>query len=382
MKQYHKESWDKVNYKDYNDNEIFNSLSQSISSDFATLIPTEFTEGNIGIMSSTKYSSEMNANWSDYDYVINNYYTGEITDRVSDLYYNVNNTFKSNVDTENADLEEHLDFFGSYENYAKVKLDFFNAKSMKECVVNTDDFFGRELAYKVDVPCISYGINSPANVFAIDINIQLERTRFVANVMDDVVDVDVPLVGIYNVYNMLAALAVCKMLKMGSDYLKFAVKKINPIDGRFEIFKHKNKLIVIDFAHTPQSIAKLLEHIKYNSEYSIISLFGCVGYSDKDKRIAIAEVVSKYSDRVYVTSDNVGEFNFEDVVRDIVVGLSVPYEVIEDRVAAIENAFDNLKDEEVLVLIGKGAENFQKVGTRRIPYSERKVILDLLEKNK
>ena len=93
-----------------NDNEIFNSLSQSISSDFATLIPTEFTEGNIGIMSSTKYSSEMNANWSDYDYVINNYYTGEITDRVSDLYYNVNNTFKNNTDTENAELEENFDF--------------------------------------------------------------------------------------------------------------------------------------------------------------------------------------------------------------------------------------------------------------------------------
>ena len=93
-----------------NDDEIFNSLRQSISSDFATLIPTEFTEGNVGIMGSTKYSSEMNANWSDYDYVINNYYTGEITDRVSDLYYNVNNTFKNNTDTENAELEENFDF--------------------------------------------------------------------------------------------------------------------------------------------------------------------------------------------------------------------------------------------------------------------------------
>ena len=276
--------------------------------------------------------------------------------------------------------EEHLDFFGSYENYAKTKLDFFNSSNTRECVVNTDDFFGRELAFKVDIPCISYGVDEPANVFAIDIQISLDRTKFVGNIKDDIVQVDVPLVGKYSVYNILSAMAVCRLLGMSIQDISSAIKSIKPIDGRFEMFKKGNNLIVIDFAHTPQSIEKLLEHIKSNSNLDIVSLFGCVGYSDKDKRIAMAKSISKYSNRTYVTTDNIGNANFSDVVRDVASGLNIPYFVIEDRETAIRDAFEGLQEDEILVLIGKGSENFQKIGNERLPYSEREIVLKLLER--
>lgn len=277
--------------------------------------------------------------------------------------------------------EEHLDFFGSYENYVKTKLDYFSSVNMKECVVNTDDFFGRELAFKVDMPCVSYGINEPANVFAIDIQIYLDRTRFVANVMDDIVEVDVHLVGTYSVYNILSAMAVCKLLGMEVEDVKLAIKNIKPIDGRFEIYEKGNNLIIIDFAHTPESIDKLLEHIHRNSNANIVSLFGCVGYSDRDKRIAMAQSVSKYSSKAFITTDNIGHACFYDVLSDIMEGLSIPYVSIQDRESAIKEAVETLQENEILVLIGKGAENFQKIGDDRIPYSERKILQELLERN-
>ncbi len=266
--------------------------------------------------------------------------------------------------------EEHLDFFGSIENYARCKMNYFNKNNMRECVVNIDDFYGQELAFKLDIPCISYGVESPANSFAVDIKMDLERLQFTANILDDVMPVDSALVGMYNVYNILGALTVCKMIGYSAKDLTKAIKNVSSIEGRFNVFRKGKKTIIVDFAHTPDSISKLLKLIGNYTTGKIISLFGCVGYSNRDKRLAMAKEISIYSDMAIVTTDNRGQVLFEEILKDIKDGLTIEHVAIEDRYSAIDYGFDICGEGDVLVLIGKGAENFQKIGNERMPYNE------------
>lgn len=275
---------------------------------------------------------------------------------------------------------EHLDFFESMENYARVKMNFFNKINMRECVVNIDDFFGRELAYKVDLPCVSYGVKEPSNSFAMDIQYFLDRTNFVCNILDDVFNISIPFVGEYNVYNMLASLTVVKMLGLDFSQIEESSRNMNYIDGRFNVYKKDNKMIIIDFAHTPDSIDKLLSHIKSYSNHNIISVFGCVGYSDKDKRIEMGEVVARYSDKIVFTSDNPGCTPFTDICDDVIIGFGdSSFICIEDRFTAIKYAYNLMDEGDILVLIGKGAEDFQKIGNDRMPYSDKESINKILE---
>jgi len=275
---------------------------------------------------------------------------------------------------------EHLDFFGSMESYVKVKMNFFNRNNMKESVVNIDDFYGRELAYKLNFPCISYGLQEPANSFAIDIKYELDKTTFIANIIDEVYKLNVPFVGEYNVYNILASITVAQLLGMNKNLIESALANMNIIDGRFNVYKINNRTIIIDFAHTPDSIDKLLSHIKQYAQSKIISVFGCVGYSDKDKREEMALSVSKYSDMIVVTTDNPGNASFSDICDDIIVGLKdKSFVCIEDRFTAISYAYKLMHEKDILVLIGKGAEDFQTIGNERVPYSDKESVLKLIK---
>lgn len=274
---------------------------------------------------------------------------------------------------------EHLDFFGSMEKYVKVKMDFFNKRNMKECVVNIDDFYGRELAYKVNMPCVSYGINEPANSFAIDVEYSLNKSKYVANIIDDIINVDVSYVGKCNVYNVLAGLTVAKLMGFSCKELQTAIDQLREIDGRFNMYNINGKSVIIDFAHTPDSMDKLLSHIKEYSNKNITSLFGCVGYSDKDKRNEMAKVVAKYSQKIIFTSDNPGNVKFSSICEDVVNGFrNCDFECIEDREKAIKFAIFNMKESDILVIMGKGAENFQTIGFERLPYSDKESVLKLM----
>ncbi|MGN0960902.1 MAG: glutamate ligase domain-containing protein, partial [Christensenellales bacterium] len=196
-----------------------------------------------------------------------------------------------------------------------------------------------------------------------------------------VISVDIPLVGLYNVYNVLAGLTIAKMLGLNKDQLQYAINNLKEIDGRFNLYNINNREIIIDFAHTPDSMNKLLNHISKYTNKNIISVFGCVGYSDKDKRYEMASVVAKHSSLVIVTSDNPGTTSFKEICDDVILGLDgVKYICIEDRETAIKYAYEIMTDNDIMVLMGKGAENFQTIGTERVPYSDKECVLKLSEK--
>ena len=276
---------------------------------------------------------------------------------------------------------EHLDFFGSYENYAKTKMNFFTNEFVENAIVNVDDFYGRELAYKCSIPVVSYGIHQPANSFAVNIDMGLEQTTFVANILDDIVDVKTCFVGEFNVYNLLSSLTVAKLLGIEGIKLKKCVDNLKPIDGRYNVYNKGDKKFIIDFAHTPKSIENLLSHIRKNSTTKIISVFGCVGYSDKEKRKDFGQVVARYSDYIIITTDNIGDAEFKDVAEDIICGIGdKKYMCIEDRKSAIDYAYSIMSSGDILVAIGKGAEDFQTIGKNRIPYSDKNSIMEIIDR--
>lgn len=276
--------------------------------------------------------------------------------------------------------QEHLDFFDSMEKYVRCKMDFFDKQNMRECVINIDDFYGRELAYKTNVPCISYGVKSPANSFAIDIQSGLQKLKFTANILDDIMLVDTSLIGDFNVYNLLAGMTVAKMLGVDAKDILSSVNSMSQIPGRLNVFEKDDKTVIVDFAHTPDSFEKTLSFLRPFVLGKLYVIFGCVGYSDKQKRMDMGLIANKYSDSIILTTDNRDFVNFEDICKDIKIEITKECTQIEDRKTAIKKALSMLNCGDVLCVLGKGAEDFQKVNGKRCEYSDLDVVKELLNK--
>ncbi len=277
---------------------------------------------------------------------------------------------------------EHLDFFGSMDEYANCKMKYFDIKNMDEAIINVDDPYGMEIAYTSNMPVLSVGIENPANTFAIDILSNSNGLKFVVNLMDDVYRIDTKLVGRFNVYNIMSAMAVAKILGLNKSQIERGVQTLKPIDGRYEVFHlDKGKSIIVDFAHTIDSIDRLLSFVKSGAKGRVIALFGCVGYSDSAKRKAMMNATLKCADYVVVTSDNPGNTPFEDIEKDMVDGVPKnKYISIEDRKSAINFGYGLLRENDTLVVMGKGVESFQKIGNEKIPYSDIKTVQELINK--
>ncbi len=277
---------------------------------------------------------------------------------------------------------EHLDFFKDFEDYSNTKIDFFDAQNMEECVANSDCPFGQIIAHHCGIPCVTYGLDNPANVFAVDVKSDMDGISFFANLMDDVFAVSTPLIGDVNVYNILTAMSGCRLLGVETEFIQKGLKKVKKIEGRFNRIKlDDNKLVVIDFAHTPDGIEKALSFVRKNVDGKVITIFGCVGYSDLEKRKEMALAVEKYSDYVIVSSDNPGKSRYIDIAPTIEEGFSEgfkDYSLIEDRKEAIRFGLKRMEAGDTLVLLGKGAETSQNIAGVKVPYNDEQSVMEAL----
>ena len=277
---------------------------------------------------------------------------------------------------------EHLDFFKDYKDYCDTKTNFFTSENMEECVVNADCPFGRVIAHQCDIPCITYGLDNPANVFAVDVESTMQGIEFFANVMDDVFEVKTPMIGDINVYNILAAISTCRLLGVDTESIQKAMKKMLPVEGRINVTKlADNKQVVIDFAHTPDGFEKALGFIRKNVQGKVVTIFGCVGYSDVDKRKEMARIAEKYSDYIVVSSDNPGKVKYSEIAKTIEEGFSddfKSYTLVEDRKEAVRFGLGKLGRKDTLVVLGKGGEKSQNINGVKVPYSDEESLKEIL----
>ncbi len=279
---------------------------------------------------------------------------------------------------------DHIDFFENMQNYKQAKLKFFNENKCKFIVCNTDDDMGIEISSKKQ-NVVTYGIDNPADVFAIEIKESKGKTSFVINLFDCIYNVKTNFIGKFNVSNALAATTTCALMGVKPNKVIEGIEKTKRVEGRLELIYENDFKVYIDYAHTPDGIEKSIKTLKSSCEGRLICVFGCGGNRDKGKREIMGEISSKYADFTIVTSDNPRFEEPMSIIREIEKGIlrqGKNYVLIEDRVDAIEYALNIAKKGDAILIAGKGSEKYQEVLGVKKMYNDKETIIDLVGRRK
>ena len=273
--------------------------------------------------------------------------------------------------------QDHLDYFKTMKSYALAKLKFFKKRYCKNIVVNIDDEYGRLFLKLTNTKYYTYGLNNPSDCFAIDINLKIDKTKFVANIFDNIFVFNTGLICLFNVYNILAAATCCKILGIQNKFILQTINQIETINGRMNFFKLKNgAYIVVDYAHTPDGLQKVLQNLKFlkQKHKKLICVFGCGGNRDKVKRHIMGEVAFSLSDTLIVTNDNPRDEDENKIIEDICKNINGNILKNPNRKGAIKMAYDESDNGDIILVAGKGCELTQEIRGQKIAYSDLKEV--------
>ena len=274
--------------------------------------------------------------------------------------------------------EDHLDFFDNMDIYKRVKMSYFNARYMKVGIVNSDDICGREIMSNANMPVFTYGLDSPSDVFAIDLEYCKEGTRFVVNMLDEISHFWTEIVGRYNVYNILGAALVARLIGIPMYSIRETVTHLRPLEGRYNVVHTNRADFVIDYAHTPEAMRAVISETRRLRNGGVYVVFGCGGDRDRTKRAIMGDIASTLADGVVLTSDNSRSERTCDIIDDILEGVTRDnVTIIENRADAIRYAYEMSDDGDIVLVLGKGAERIQDNGEDVLYYSDREAILDI-----
>ena len=268
--------------------------------------------------------------------------------------------------------QDHLDYHKSFDEYKRVKSQFFQDDSLK--LINKD-------SKKIDFNpknCYTYALDAPAsfNITAFTLNSGISA---ILRHFDKQCDFYSPMQGLFNVYNLLAAISAVKLLtKIELEEICKVVENFAGVSGRMEVVSF-DPLVIVDFAHTPDGMQQVLDSLK---DQDIVVVFGAGGDRDKSKRVMMGRVANRFAKKIYLTSDNPRSEDPMDIVMDIYNGIEDKdkVKVATDRKDAINFAINELNDGEILMILGKGDEEYQEINGNLIPFDDREIVREILEK--
>lgn len=275
---------------------------------------------------------------------------------------------------------DHLDFFGDMQLYGAAKKLLFSPSRTKFAVLNADDAFTAELiAQKIGY--VTYGLETPADAFAVLEREDLRGCRAVLNLEDELCEATVPMTGRHNLLNALAA--ACAAKRLGADAEAIARGIGNTcVEGRLEwVANYRGGDIFVDFAHTPDGLLKSLRALREHCGGRLVALFGCGGNRDAGKRPKMGKVAASCADFSVLTSDNPRCEDPVSIISEIEAGyraVSKQYVVVEEREKAIRYALDHLCEGDILLVAGKGAEKYQEIMGIKYDYDDKAVIKSLI----
>ena len=284
----------------------------------------------------------------------------------------------TNFSEDHISEKEHTDM----KDYFESKLKLFNM--CKIGIVNADDLHTAKIPKLFsDSNITTYGIDNPCNVLAKDITITNSYVDFRVKITDRNERVKTGIPGRFSVYNSLAAICVAQKLGIPEETIKEALLEVR-VPGRSELVNNKREIpIMIDYAHSPESLENILQAVKSYTRGRVISVFGCGGDRDKGKRPIMGEISGRIADYTIITSDNPRTEEPEEIVKEIEKGIKKTkgnYEVIVDRIQAIEKAIKMANKKDIIVLAGKGHEPYQEIKGKKFPFDERIIVKDIIEK--
>lgn len=274
---------------------------------------------------------------------------------------------------------EHLDYHKSMDEYARAKAILMQNSDIS--VINSDDGYAPFMAENAKGRVVRYGIENEADASAEQIILNYDGVEYKLVSNGKSYDIKYNVIGKFSVYNSLAALTVGMLMNVDMKRAVRAVENAKSVRGRIEKLPNKRGInILIDFAHTPDSLENVLKTVRDICDKRIITVFGCGGDRDRTKRPMMGEIACKYSDIVFVTSDNPRTEDPERIIDDIVKNLSEKsYVRISDRTEAIRAAIAEAKLGDTVLIAGKGHEKYQIIGTHKTHYDEREIVKQILD---
>ncbi len=282
--------------------------------------------------------------------------------------------------------QDHLDFHHTMDHYFQSKLHLFTdyvvdgqKAEPKRALVNADDSWAILLLQQCPIPVWTFGLHAKADIQAEAVQLGMDGTQFVVKSPLGKMTITSQLVGEHNVSNMLAAIGIGLAVGMSPELIEQTLKSVENVPGRFErIQEGQDFTVVVDYAHTDDALQRLLEAAQSIKQGRVITVFGCGGDRDPGKRSKMGQVAVRKSDLVIVTSDNPRTEDPQTILADIEKGIvALPpderclFQTISDRAEAIQVAIDAARLGDLVLIAGKGHEDYQILGTQKVYFDDR-----------
>ncbi|TPE69179.1 UDP-N-acetylmuramoyl-L-alanyl-D-glutamate--2,6-diaminopimelate ligase [Halalkalibacterium halodurans] len=272
---------------------------------------------------------------------------------------------------------DHLDYHGTMERYKFAKGLLFaqlgNTYRGKVAVLNADDPASADFAEMTIAQVVTYGIENEADFQAENVRITSTGTTFELAAFEERMEISIRLIGKFSVYNVLAAAAAAYVSGVPLQEIKKSLEEVKGVAGRFETVKHDQPFtVIVDYAHTPDSLENVLKTVSELAKGDVRVVVGCGGDRDKTKRPVMAEIATTFADQAIFTSDNPRSEEPMDILHDMEQGAKGDsYLMIEDRKEAIFKAIELAKEDDIIVIAGKGHETYQQFRDRTIDFDDR-----------
>jgi UDP-N-acetylmuramoyl-L-alanyl-D-glutamate--2,6-diaminopimelate ligase len=300
---------------------------------------------------------------------------------------------------------EHLDYHLTMGNYFQAKKRFFaevlpqsNKVQQQKMIINSDDKWGRIILKEIKLPALTYGMEENDAVKTVSYKLSLAGIKANIDLAGETISVQTPLVGKFNIYNILAAAAAAKALQIPSAIIKAGIENLSYVPGRLQrIDSSSGFTVLIDYAHKPDALKQVLQNLSEFKKKRIITVFGCGGNRDAGKRPMMGETATFYSDLTIVTSDNPRLEDPLAIIAEIETGIdhgkikriapenlqlndnAHTYTIISERRKAIETAISVAGRGDIVLIAGKGHEDYQILGTNKIPFDDHVVVEQTLK---
>ncbi|HEY5626818.1 MAG TPA: UDP-N-acetylmuramoyl-L-alanyl-D-glutamate--2,6-diaminopimelate ligase [Nitrospira sp.] len=289
--------------------------------------------------------------------------------------------------------QDHLDYHRTMEEYFQAKLRLFTglgggSKTGQRAIVNMDDPYGSKIRAACRVPVWGYGIRNRTELHAERVRLSMNGTTFTAATPAGTVEIESQLVGEHNVYNLLGAIGVALCAGATCEQVREAVAQVANVPGRFErVTAGQDFTVVVDYAHTEDALFRLLTAAQAVKTNRIITLFGCGGDRDRGKRPKMGRVAVEYSDVVVLTSDNPRTEDPMAILQEVEAGVrealqsqsQVEYHLVPDRRDAIAAAVRLARTGDIVLIAGKGHEDYQIIGTKKVHFDDREVAREAIQ---